>query len=238
MPLKHFYKNLFLGKQHKKDKPKHNPIKKRILNILSIWNNDHQDDSGIEKIVRLLLSSSQLLFPGIYIKQLAHKINFEYEDITIDFYVVAKVVFPLIILINGWQNNIFIISIMIYLLLETFFYIPTLIFASDLFSRPRSYKRSMLLLFLNYAEVVIGFGVLYAMGNQMNKPFKHWFEPIYFSLITSNSIGYGDFYPITLLGRVLVSIQSMFFLSFVVLFLNFFSTKVKVKGYFDHEGES
>jgi hypothetical protein len=29
----------------------------------------------------------------------------------------------------------------------------------------------------------------------------------------------------------------MFFLSFVVLFLNFFSSKVKSKGYFDHESE-
>jgi hypothetical protein len=37
-----------------------NPIQKRIQNIKSIWNNDHQDDNGIEKIVRLFLSSSLL----------------------------------------------------------------------------------------------------------------------------------------------------------------------------------
>ena len=235
MSLKSFTKKLILGKHYKKDRPKHGPIQKRILNIYSIWNNDHQDDNGIEKIVRLLLSSSQLLFPGIYLKQLAYKIEHEYEDITMDLYVLAKMIFPICILINQWQNNIFLIALMVYLLLETFFYIPTLIFASDLIARPRSYKRSMLLLFFNYAEVVCAFATLYAIGNQMNKPFTHWFEPIYFSIITSNSIGYGDFHPITLFGKVLVSIQSMFFLSFVVLFLNFFSTKVKMKGYFDHE---
>ena len=51
----------------------------------------------------------------------------------------------------------------------------------------------------------------------------------------SNSIGFGDYYPITIFGKVLVSLQALFFLSFVILFLNFFSTKVKSKGYFDDE---
>lgn len=237
MRLKLFLRKLVLGRHYKKDKPKHSPIQKRILNIQSIWNNDHQDDNGIEKIVRLLLSSSQLLFPGIYIKQLAHKIGFEYEDITMDLYVLSKVLLPITIIINQWQSNLILIFVLVYLLLETIFYIPTLIFASDLFSRPRSYKRSMLLLFFNYAEVICTFAVLYSIGNQMNKPFEHWFDSIYFSTITSNSIGYGDYHPVTLFGKVLVTIQSMFFLSFVVLFLNFFSTKVKVKGYFDQENQ-
>jgi len=233
--MRNFIRKLILGKNYKKDKPKSSPIQKRIQNIKSIWNNDHQDDNGIEKMVRLFLSSSQLLFPGIYIKQLAHHIGYEYDDIAMDLYVLFKVFFPITILYNGWQNHIFLTELVIYLVLETIFYIPTLIFASDSLSRPRSYKRSMLLLFLNYIEVVCSFGVLYAIGNQMNKAFTHWFEPIYFSVITSNSIGYGDYHPVTLFGKVLVSIQSMFFLSFVILFLNFFSNKVKSKGYFDLE---
>jgi hypothetical protein len=66
----------------------------------------------------------------------------------------------------------------------------------------------------------------------MNKSFSHWFDPIYFSMVSSSSIGFGDYYPVTTFGKVLVSLQAMFFLSFVVLFLNFFSTKVKSKGYF------
>jgi len=148
--MKIFIRKLILGRHYKKDKPKFSPIQKRIQNIKSIWNNDHQDDNGIEKIVRLFLSSSQLLFPGIYIKQLAHRIGFEYEDIAMDIYVLSKVIFPIIILCNGWQHNLVLITIMVYLLLETVLYIPTLIFASEWFSRPRSYKRCMLLLFFNY----------------------------------------------------------------------------------------
>jgi hypothetical protein len=235
--MKNVLRKLLIDKVTFRERKSMNPIQKRIQNIKSIWNNDHQDDNGIEKIIRLFLATSQLLFPGIYIKHLAHKKGIEYQDLALDFYVLLKVVFPIIILINKWHNNKILIAIMIYIMLETIFYIPTLIFASDLFSKPRSYKRSMLLLFFNYLEVVFAFGVLYSIGNSMNKPFSHWFDPIYFSLITSSSIGYGDYYPITLFGKVLVSFQSMFFLSFVILFLNFFSAKVKIKGYFDHKNE-
>lgn len=235
--MRRILKKLLIGNVSTRKEQSINPLAKRVQNIRAIWNNDHQDDNGIEKIVRLVLSFSQLLFPGIYIKYLAHKKGIEYQDLALDIYVLLKVAFPLVIIINNWQNNTVIIGIMLYLLLETVFYIPTLIFASDLFAKPRSYKRSMLLLFLNYMEVVFAFAVLYSIGNLMNKPFHHWFEPIYFSLVTSSSIGYGDYYPVQLLGKVLVSFQSMFFLTFVILFLNFFTIKVKAKGYFDQENE-
>ncbi len=235
MKSKGFLKKLLLGKVSETYKPKYNSIQKRILNIRAIWNNDHQDDNGIEKIVRLFLSISQLLFPGIYIKYLACKKGHEYQDLAMDFYILAKFIFPILILKNHWQDHPILIWILVYVLLETVLYIPTLIFASDLFSRPRSYKRSMLLLFFNYLEIVISFGVLYTLGNNMNKPFHHWFDSIYFSVVSSNSIGFGDYYPVTTYGKMLVSLQAMFFLSFVILFLNFFSTKVKSKGYFDND---
>jgi hypothetical protein len=235
--MRHFLRKLLLGKITKDDKPllKINPIQKRILNIQSIWNNDHQEDNGIEKIFRLFLSISQLVFPGVYIKYIFSRKNYEYQDIAMDFYIIIKLLFPIYILKNNLQDQNIIIYIMVYVLLETVLYIPTLIFASDMLSRPRSYKRSMLLLFLNYLEIVFAFAVLYTLGDNMNKPFTHWFDAIYFSIITANSVGYGDFYPITPFAKVLVSIQAMFFLSFVVLFLNFFSAKVKNKGYFDNE---
>jgi hypothetical protein len=232
--MKRILKKLLIGNGTKFETASQNPIQKSILNIKAIWNNDHQDDNGIEKIIRLLLSSSQLLFPGIYIKFLANKKGPQYVDLSLDCYVLLKVMFPILILINHWQVNNFVIYGMVYVLLETILYIPTLIFASDTFSKPRSYRRSMLLLFFNYLEIVFAYAVLYTCGNYLNKPFYHWFDAIYFSIITSSSIGYGDYFPTTAYGKLLVSTQALLFLFFVVLFLNFFSTKIKGKGYFDH----
>lgn len=236
--MKKIIKKLLLGNISKVAPPEFNPVEKRIQNINAIWNNDHQDDNGIEKMVRLFLSSSQLLFPGIYIKYFAFKKGAEYEDLAVDFYVLLKVTFPLVLLVSGLHNNQFLVALLVYVLLETILYIPTLIFASDLFSKPRSYKRSMLLLFLNYLEIVFAYAVLYSCDSYLNKPFSNWFDAVYFSIITSSSIGYGDFYPVTTQGKFLVSTQALLFLFFVVLFLNFFSTKIKSKGYFEQENEN
>lgn len=56
--MKKIIRKLLLGNVTKMGKPKFNPIERRIQNIKAIWNNDHQDDNGIEKIVRLFLASS------------------------------------------------------------------------------------------------------------------------------------------------------------------------------------
>jgi hypothetical protein len=189
---------------------------------------------GIEKMFRLFLGASPFFFPGMYIKELVGKKGQAYQDLAVDINVLCKVAFPIIILFNGWQNNKVLFAVLIWFMMETVLYVPTLIFASDSLSRPRSYRRSMLLLFLNYLEIIFDFGVIYASGNFFNRPFHEWFDPIYFSFITSASIGYGDFYPITPAGKLIVSCHSVVFLIFVVVFLNFFSSKMQSKGYFDH----
>jgi voltage-gated potassium channel len=233
--MKQFFKKLLLGKVSIKDKPRVDPIQKRILNIQSIWNNDHQDDNGIEKMIRLFLSISQFIFPGVYIKYILYKTKFEWQDLAMDIYILAKLLFPFFVLLNQWQHITVLIALIVYFLVETILYIPTLIFASDMLSKPRSYNRSMLLLFFNYIEIIVAFGVLYSCGNNMNIAFITWYDPIYFSIVTSSSIGFGDYYPVTMFAKILVSIQALFFFTFVVLFLNFFSAKMKSKGYFDYE---
>ena len=230
-------KKLLVGKVNEKHSQKTNPIKKRILNIRAIWNNDHEEDNGIEKIVRLFLSSSQLLFPGTYIKYFANKFGHEYKDLAMDFYILAKVIFPILILTNNWQTNDIVIYLLIYILLETVLYIPTLIFASDLFSQPRSYKRSILLLFFNYLESVLSFAVFYRTGDYLNAPLNHWFDAVYYSFVTSSTIGYGDYYPIAFEGKIFTILQVFLFLFFVILFMNFFSSKIKSKGYFSDEND-
>ena len=57
--MSNFLKKLILGNITQKSKPRFNPIERRLLNIKAIWNNDHQDDNGIEKIVELPLNLSE-----------------------------------------------------------------------------------------------------------------------------------------------------------------------------------
>lgn len=123
-------------------------------------------------------------------------------------------------------------ALQIALIIETMLYIPMLIFASDFFTKPRTYRRSLILLFVNYAELVFGYAVLYSMPATLNREFSHWFDAIYFSAVTAATIGYGDYYPVTTYGKAVVSMQSMAFLVFGVLFLSFFTTRLERIGYF------
>lgn len=232
--MKIFLKKLILGKPSVDEQPITGAIDKRIRNIKAIWNNEQHDDIGIEKILRLFLAISQFLFLGTYIKQVFGKLGVAYRDLSVDCFVLFKIIFPFTILSLNFQNNDVLYFFLLWFLAETMLYVPTLIFASDIFSRPRSYRRSMLLLFFNYIEIVFSFGVIYSRGEYLNKPFEHWFDPIYFSFITSATVGFGDFYPITPTGKFLVTVQTIIFLIFIVLFINFYSNKVENKGYFDH----
>ncbi len=236
--MKPFLKKLILGKASANKPMTEGTIHKRLRNIKAIWNNDHHDDMGIEKLVRLFLAISQFFFPGIYLKELFGKKGKAYRDLSVDGIVIVKLLFSFSILYFGLQSNNILFGILLWFITETMLYVPTLIFASDLFSKPRSYRRSMLLLFFNYLEIVLSFAVIHMRGNYLNKPLEHWFDPIYFSLVTSASIGFGDYYPITFTGKVVTGLQSLIYLIFVVMFLNFFSSKVENKGYFDHTQES
>ena len=223
---------LFIGRPHEGEFPTQGSIHKRFSNIKAIWNNVYDNDNGIEKVLRLFLAVSQFFFPGLYLKEIFSKKWIAYQDLAVDVYVLFKVFLPLFILYNGFQNNHILLYLMVWLMVETFLYVPTLIFASDVIARPRSYRRSMLLLFINYIEIIFEFGVIYAHGQYLNNPFTHWFDPIYFSFVTAATIGYGYFFPIMQTGKFLVSFQSTLFIIFVALFLNFFSGKVVSKGYF------
>ncbi len=210
-------------------------IPMRIKNIKAIWNNEFDDDSGIEKMLRLFLAFSQFLFPGLYIKQLFSKKYAAYQDMAVDLYVLTKLIYPLLLISLGLCKNSICLVILVWLMLETMLYVPRLIFASDIIEKPRSYRRSMLLLFINYIEIIFDFAVIYAYGDFLNKPFSHWFDPVYFSFITAATIGFGDFFPVTSIGKFLVSFQSTLIIIFVALFLNFFSGKVESKGYFGED---
>ncbi len=209
-------------------------IHKRINNIKAIWNNDHHDDVGIEKIFRLFLACSQFLFPGIYIKHIFGRKGLQIQYLAMDIYVLLKVFFPLYILYHQLINNQILLIMVTWLMIETILYVPTLIFASDIIARPSSYRRSMLLLFFNYFEIIFTFAIIYGHGNYLNQPFQLWYDPIYFSFTTLATIGFGDYYPVTAMGKFLVCSQSLIFLAFVVLFINFFSNRVESKGYFEH----
>ncbi|HRH68154.1 MAG TPA: potassium channel family protein [Flavobacteriales bacterium] len=115
---------------------------------------------------------------------------------------------------------------------ETLLYIPTMIFASDALPTPRSYRRSKLLIFINYLEVVFTFAVLHMAGQYFNQPLTSWTDSVYISFMVTSTIGFGDFFPVTGIGKLVVAVQSLFYLSYIALFISFFNQGLN-RGYFE-----
>jgi len=233
--MKLFLKKLILGKPSVDEAPTQPALKKRINNIKTIWNNEQHNDIGIEKVLRLFLAISQFFFLGTYIKQIFYRKGIAYQDLSVDIFVLFKVIFPVFVIYNQLEHNSIIFFFLLWFLFETLLYVPTLIFASDIFSKPRSYRRTLLLLFFNYLEIVFTFAVIYATGHHLEPQASGWYDYIYFSFVTASTIGYGDFHPITPMGKFLVCSQAVVFVIFMVLFFNFLSAKVEGAGYFGGE---
>jgi hypothetical protein len=212
-------------------------LERRRRNLAAIWEDKHHQAFGLEKILRLYLAASQFLFPGTYIKHYSEKVHPHLKDLSVDLLIVFKILLPLVILHNGWQNLDWLFWFQVYLSFETLMQAPTLIFASDTFSRPKSYTRSMLLVFLNYIELLLAFAVVYSRGHYLNHSFEFWYDSIYFSFTTGSTIGFGDYHPVSLVGKFLATLQAILFLLYVVIFMSFFNNKIEHRGYFDHTRE-
>ena len=222
---KHITK-LLLGKAPLKDQRSVDVIGSHLSKIQRVWNSEDYEDYGLERIFRLILITSKLLFLGLYFEHLTGKISRANKRLFSEFYVVFKAILPYIILSNNLAQNPVLQFLNIYFLLETFVFIFNRIFVSEHFL-PEGYRRSLLLLFFSFAEVVLAFAVIYSSGNYLNQPVDNYIDAIYFSMMTSATIGYGDIHPINETGKLIAMSQALTSLAFIILFFNFFNSKIQ-----------
>ena len=118
--------------------------------------------------------------------------------------------------------------IVVYILIGVFNY-PLYIIFVEVYGEdwsPRSLNRSLMLLLINYIEILIGFAALYlytgTIGDMCRVPISKSLDAIYFSSITITTLGYGDFTPLNGKGRMLVSVEAIAGMIFTVLIIAIF----------------
>jgi hypothetical protein len=225
--MKQFLSKLFFGKPEYNILQKQTAYRAHWLNIRRIWNNEKHHDIGFEKVLRLVLVNIEIIFPGIHVRHYFGKFGLIKRNVAVEFYVLFKTLLPLFFLVTGLYQHMFAVIISSYLLLETICYVSSLIFVSDMFVKPRSYRRNILMLFLNYMEISLGFAVIYGGLHILGDKPLAYFDYIYFSIVTATTIGYGDLHPVNAQGKMLVCSQAVLVLAFILLFLNFFGSKVE-----------
>jgi len=95
----------------------------------------------------------------------------------------------------------------------------------------RSLNRSLILLLVNYCEIVVGFAVLYlvtrSVGYSLEGPLTSRIDSLYFSVITITTLGYGDISPISPLGKLLTVTETLMGFIMVVLVIGTFLTGMR-----------
>ena len=221
---RHFIK-LVYGNSGPEPKPRPSPIS-HAQRIQNVWNSGKFYDFGIERIFRLFLVTSKLLFPGIYIDYFFRNSSYQAQKVAGEVFVLFKTAMPFFMLYFQLWHHSWLYIINMYLLLETYLYIFYKIFVPE-HNHQRTHKRSLLLLFLNFFEVIGSFGVIYAAGNFLNQPVSNWIDALYFSFVTGATVGYGELHPVTSTGKQLVILQIISTLAFLILFFNFFTPRAQ-----------
>ena len=199
--------------------------KQQVSHLKKVWNDE---TFGFERIVRLSLCLVQFIYPILLIREIFGRFGSIGRKLAVEFYTLIKLCFPFFVLLSGlYRYNLVVIAV-IYLLSETIFHILNLIFLSDIYSLSVSYRRSILLLFLNYIEVVFNFSVIYIGFDLLNEKLT-WVSSLYFSLVTNATVGFGDIYPKATAGRVAVVFQLLICILFIFVFINYFSQKLNEK---------
>ncbi|HNE49839.1 MAG TPA: potassium channel family protein [Chitinophagales bacterium] len=229
--VKNFIHILLLGQSHVR--AAHDPyptVGKHWSYVKKIWNNESYYDFGIERIMRLSLALLLFVFPGIYVRHILGLVGPIGRKMGIEFYVVFKLLLPIFLLKFHLTNHLFIAIFSGVMAFETILYLASLIYLSDEYAKPIIYRRSITTFLINYIQVCFDYAVIYSYCNlNLSNFFKQQLtsniQSVYFSFVTSTTVGYGDITVNHPIGRLLVVTQVIVFLVFIALYLNFFVSK-------------
>ena len=212
------------------DRVANNSLNTQILKLKKEFKGKKDKKFGLERIVRLLLLIQAFIFPAIWFRSLCGQKSKIKKKIFIEIYVLIKVFIMVVLAIDIFKLSSIKIYLVIYFMVETLFYLLSIVFLDDIHEKAISFSRSLLLLFINYFEITMAFSILYRyfwikdeiVGNLSKVTSLSSIDAIYFSFVTASTIGYGDIVPINDSIKIIIIIQSIIIFLFGMLFFNKF----------------
>lgn len=225
-------KKIFLGSfmtPQINEKTPTSAYKKQAKNIQKIWNSNSYKDFGIERIFRLSLACLQFFFPGMFLRFIFGK-SCICRKLFVDIYVVSKLMFYIWVLYHD-KKDFWIILVSTYLLLETIIYLFNLLFLNDIYTKPASYKRNLLLTLINFIEISMGFACIYNCIPCMFEKMASTTDAIYFSFVNATSLGFGDIYPKEFYSKLVCTIQNIISFIYTIVILSYCVGNAKENGF-------
>lgn len=161
---------------------------------------------GIFRVFQLSLELAKIAFPSFWITLLFGKKKANVVDFSNDVWVLVRIAFLIIMLWRGsagsWQA-----WLVIYLIADIFVYVSRLVFLSTIYEPTLSAERTLLFLLVNYFEIVLGFAFLHRVYGGLNVGSFCPIQALYFSFVTSTTLGYGEIVPVSSDAQLRIIIQ-------------------------------
>lgn len=207
-----------------------------IDTIKKLWNNheSHKDIIGIEKYLIIIILVIKMLLPSFWIRHYT-------EDKTalrwlFDLYIILKPFIIGLFIFGWWYTSTRAMVFTIYLMMDLFVYIIWLLILSDLFIKPFSVRKNLLLLWSNYMEIIVWFALLYLHRDAIEfigykKEGIIWpLDAVYYSVSTFSTVWYGDIASSSDVWLWLTIIQLFMSIVFIGIVLGGFVGQLQLKG--------
>ncbi len=200
-----FFTKLIMGTNRPESKPRSVYLKETIA-FKQIWNNKSYNDFGLERMLRLVLILSSFIMPGTLIRQLCGRKQLLIRKVVIEGYSLFKIGWYYFLFEADLTTSTTALVISLVLTLDTVHFMFSKIFLNDIHKQPISFKRTLLMTLINILEVILCFGFIYSYIDDTNQVASQMvfssghhlsdLQTVYFSFVTSATIGYGDIAPV------------------------------------------
>lgn len=203
--------------------------------IKKIWNNHapHEAVQWIEKYLILMVLWLKMLMPSFWIRHYAEQ--HIHTRWLFDLYVVLKPLLFFTFMYFHLHVYPLVMVLILYLMFDLILYIFWLVILHDLFTKPISIRKNLILLWANYMEIVMWFAVLYLHRDAIDfigykKEWTIWMiDAIYYSMSTLSTVWYGDVASSWHTGMLLTMIQLFISIMFVGIVMSWFVSQLQIK---------
>lgn len=242
-----FLNRLIMGTNRPESKPRSVYVKETIA-LRQIWNNKSYNDFGLERILRLSLMLLSFIMPGTLIRQLCGRKQLLIRKVVIEAYSLFKIGWYVFLFEEDLTTSAAALVISLILTIDTVHFMFSKIFLNDIHKQPISFKRTLLMTLINILEVILCFGFIYSYiddTNPITNPMvfsggHHLtdLQTVYFSFVTSATIGYGDIAPVAPIVIKLVLLQIMLSLFFLVIVITTITNRLHDDTFYNKKKET
>ena len=209
---------LFIGPSFKTPRNVKPAFHELRLQLKATW---HDDSAGLLRILRLFLIIIQFGNPFMIVNHLLSRISYKSGMLFVDVFVLLKLLFPTFLLLFIPQAQLWARIICIYFIVDTLLCLYGIVLIPDPVSKAISRARSFLLMTIDYFVIAVSFAVLY-LGQRAIFEIDSPIKALYFSFVTSATVGFGDIVPRCPRAYRLVIFQIISSISFLTVFFAYF----------------